>query len=324
VIRRFYVLPLNPEVTTEEAADFVAAFDSADLFIPGVLESCAAVDLDSPTVVWEMTFPDEATYTGPYMTHPYHVGTLDTYLLGDSPERRSHDFGTARYSLAERSRILEEGIRRIVLANIPEDVDVSAVEKLAARADGAVSSTFAADDVGWRSVKGLNWTHVLEQGFTDIAALERYLRTPDGIATSTRDGFRTLGVKARAVRVLTYPFKLKPVEVAPPDPPVDAPVLYTMTARTDPGDIEAFIKLLIRDYDPALARVGAQLVHRWRTCDHGYRNPEVQSTWRLPSFAAFVDFRGLSTAGDDPSFNRFVLEGMPLVKGGTRRFYREL
>ena len=324
MIRRIYVLPLNPGVTTEEAADFVAAFDAADLFIPGVLDSHAAVDLDSPTVVWEMAFPDESTYTGPYMIHPYHVATLDNYLLGDSPERRSHDFGTARYSLLERPRALEEGIRRIVLVNIPEDIDVSAVEELATRGDGAVTSTFAPDDVGWKSVKGLSWTHVLEQGFTDMAALEHYLRTPDGMATSTRDGFRTLGVKARAVRVLTYPFKLKPAGAVPPDPPADAPLLYTMTARTAPGDIDTFIELLVRHYDPALARVGAELVHRWRTCEHAYRDPEIHSTWRLPSFTAFVDFRSLSSAGDDPSWNRFVLRGMPLVKSGTRRFYREV
>jgi len=104
--------------------------------------------------------------------------------------------------------------------------------------------------------------------------------------------------------------------------PEGFPVLYTMTARTAPEDVEAFIGLLVRDYDPSLARVGGKLLHRWRTLDNAYREAEVASTWQLESLTAFKDFRQGTVAGDDPSWNRFVLNGMPLVKSGTRRFYR--
>ena len=38
---------------------------AADRFIPGLLDSSAGVDLDSPTVIWENTFIDEASYSGP-------------------------------------------------------------------------------------------------------------------------------------------------------------------------------------------------------------------------------------------------------------------
>lgn len=324
MIRRIYVLPLKPGLSEAEIEEFVTDFGAAGEHIPGLLDSFAGVDLHSNTVVWEMTFRDEETYTGPYMVHPYHIATLDSYLLGDSPERRSIDFGASRYRVSESTPRLQAGVRRIVLLQLPEGTDTSVIEEIAARGDGMATSVFGSDDLAWQSAKGLTWTHIWEQGFTDLAELERFLRTPEGIATSSRDGYRNLGVRVPALRILTYPFELKPAPSLDDARAEGAPVLYTMTARLAPDDVDTFIDLLVREYDPSIARVGGTLLHRWRTWDHSYRDAEVQSTWQLDSFATFKDFRAGTTSGADPSFNRFVLNGMPLVKSGTRRFYRSV
>jgi hypothetical protein len=321
MLRRIYVLPLNTGLTADQAAEVVTAFDESDRYIAGLIDSAAGIDLDTRTVVWEMSFPQEEAYLGPYMVHPYHIGTLDNYLLRDSPERMTHDFTSARYRVADSVPRLEAGVRRVILLELPDGTDTSAIEALTAPGGDVATSTFGADDIAWKGSKGRTWTHVWEQGFTDMAALERYLRTPAGVATANKDGFRYLGVKPAAVQVLTYPFTLKPAP-APAEIPADGPLLYTITARTAAEDADAFIDMLVRDYDPALARVGGKLLHRWRTVDAGYLDTEVQSTWELDSLSAFRDFRQATVGGGDPSWNQFVTNGMPLVKDGTRRFYR--
>jgi hypothetical protein len=321
MIRRTYILPLRPGITAEQTDELVTAFDETDQYIPGLVDSFAGLDMHTSTVVWEMTFRDEESYTGPYMVHPYHIGTLDNYLLGDSPERLCQDFTSSRYRIPDSAPRLEAGIRRVVLLQLPQDADTAVLDGLAAPGNGVATSTFGTDDLAFRGSKGRKWTHVWEQGFTDMAALSAYLRTPGGAATSTRDGFRYLGLKVTAVQVLTYQFKLKPAQ-SPPGIPPSEPILYTMTARTAIDDADAFIELLVREYDPSLARAGGRLLHRWRTLDHAYGETEVQSTWQLESLTAFKDFRQATVGGDDPSFNRFVVNGMPLVKSGTRRFYR--
>ncbi|MCG2621243.1 hypothetical protein LVY72_04865 [Arthrobacter sp. I2-34] len=321
MIRRFYVMPLNPGATEERIDEFLKALSDSDRFISGLLDSSAGVDLDTRTVVWEMTFVDEETYTGPYMVHPYHMATLDNYLIADSPESLAHDIDTTRYTLPDSVPRLEEGVRRVVLMKLPEGTDTSMLETLAAQGEGMAASVFSPDNVAWRfPTKDLNWTHVWEQGFTDMAALNHYLKTAEGIACSSLEGFKRLGIDARSLKILTYPFKLKPAQSPPNIPSEPFPILYTITARTALEDVDTYIDLLERDYDPPLADVGAKLLHRWRTVDHAYTEAEVQSTWQLDSVAAFSDLRIMTVT--NPSWNRFVLEGMPLVRSGTRRFYR--
>ena len=86
MIRRFYILPLMPGVPDAQVQEMIAVLGAADRFIPGLLDSSAGVDLDSRTVIWENTFVDEASYSGPYMVHPYHIGAIDNYVMPDSPE----------------------------------------------------------------------------------------------------------------------------------------------------------------------------------------------------------------------------------------------
>ena len=321
MIRRFYVMPLNPGVTGGRVDEFLEALSDSDRFISGLLDSSAGVDIDSRTVVWEMTFVDEETYTGPYMVHPYHMATLDNYLIADSPESVAHDIDTTRYKLPDTAPRLEAGLRRIVLLNLPEGTDTSVLEALAARGEGMATSVFSPDNVAWRfSAKGLKWTHIWEQGFTDMAALKDYLKTSEGVACSSLEGFKRRGVDVGALKILTYPFKLKSAQSPPAIPSETFPILYAITARTALEDVDTYIDLLEKDYDPPLADVGAKLLHRWRTVDQAYSEAEVQSTWQLDSVAAFSDLRLMTVT--DPSWNRFVLNGMPLVRSGTRRFYR--
>jgi hypothetical protein len=313
-------MPLNPGVTEAKIQEFLQAYNETDRFIPGLLDSAAGVDFDSKTVVWENNFVDEEVYSGPYMVHPYHAHTLDNYLLSDSPECITHDIFTVRYQLPEGTPRLDRGIRRVVLLKLPDGADISALETLAARPDGMATSVFSPDNVGWVSAKGRAWTHIWDQGFNDIAALERFLKTREGIASSSLEGFRRLGADVDTIKIFTYPFELKPSQSPAALAAETFPIFYTITARMDFGDVDTFIGLLERDYDPFLADDGIRLMHRWRTVDGSSGVAEVQSTWQLGSFAAFDAWR--AKAYFDPRWNRFARDAMPLVKGGTRRFYR--
>lgn len=322
MIRRFYVMPLDADVADADLERFVSDVGDSDRFIPGLVDSFAAVDRDSRTVVWEMSFVDEETYTGPYMVHPYHISTLDNYLLGDSPERVVHDIGATRYRVPLDAPRLERGVRRILLMSLPDGADTTPLQKLATPGAHVATSVFSADDLGWRSAKGLVWTHIWEQGFTDMAALNAYLRTPEGIASSQRDGLRRLGVTISALKVLTYPFSIKSRPTPEQTPPDTSPILCVLTTRTKPEDADAFLRLLEGAYDQVLAAAGAKLLSRLHSVEQAYAEHEIQSTWQFDSFDAFRLFRSSTAGFTDPVWNHFVADGMPLVTSGTRRFYR--
>jgi hypothetical protein len=323
VIRRFYILPLKPGVSDGEVEEFVRALDDSDRFIPGLIDSSAGVDVENRTVVWENTFIDEATYSGPYMVHPYHIATIDGFVMADSPECLTQDIVATRYQLAGAIPQIPKGIRRLVLMNVADGSDVAPIEALAAAPDGMATSVLRPDDVGWVSAKGRPWTHIWEQGFTDPEALHRYLQTRDGVVGSSKEGIGRLGVELEAFKVLTCPFELKPAEAQSPAPMrPDAPVLYTITAQTSVDDADTYLDLLERCYDPSVANAGGTLLHRWRSVDQAYAETEITSTWRVDSLAAYSDLRAKTYF--DPDWNRFVRDAMPLVRGGTRRFHREV
>ncbi len=56
MIRRFYILPVNPGVPDAKVQEMIGVLSAADRFIPGLLDSSAGVDFDSRTVLWENTF----------------------------------------------------------------------------------------------------------------------------------------------------------------------------------------------------------------------------------------------------------------------------
>jgi hypothetical protein len=319
MIRRFYILPLKPGVGDGEVEEFINALSATDRFIPGLLDSSAGLDFDSRTVLWENSFVDEATYSGPYMAHPYHAATIDSYVMADSPGCLTHDTFTVRYRSPAGTPRLQAGVRRLVLMNLAEGADASPIEALAADAAGMATSALRPDDIGWVSAKGRAWSHVWEQGFVDRQALDRYLRTREGIAGSSLEGLKRLGADVASLKILACPFALKPA--APPSPPpADAfPTFYTITARTAVEDVDAYVGLLEACYDPYVAEAGGRLVQRLRTVEQGYELAEVQSTWEIRSVAAYHDMR-LKTGAE--TWKRFVRDAMPLVQGGSRRFYR--
>ena len=322
MIRRFYVLPLMAGVPDEKVQEMIDVLSAADRFIPGLSDSSAGVDLDSPTVLWENTFVDEASYSGPYMVHPYHIGAIDNYVMPDSPECITDNTYATRYTTPDAAQEVRGGIRRVLLMKAAADADPSALEALAALPPGMAASAFGADDVGWVSAKGRPWTHIWEQSFTDSAQLKSYLSTPDGMACSSVEGFAGLGIHLGSLKVFTCPFEFSPVEdQSPPAPPHDvSPVLYSITARTAAADADVYIDLLERHYDPFMVEGGCPLLSRRRTVDQGYLEAEVCSTWQIDSLSAYSDLRATTIA--DPQWTAFVKDAMPLVLGGSRRFHR--
>jgi len=317
MIRRFYILPLDHGVSDENAQDLARSFSDADLFIDGLWESASGVDLDSRTVIWEHNFIDEETYAGPYMVHPYHCQTLDHFLLPDSPGRISHDFFTARYTIPKDSKRLGKGIRRVLLLHIEEGSDLSSLENFDAEGAGMAMSVFSPENVAWVSVKGRSCTHIWDQGFADMTALERFLMSPVGLETSSREGLRRMGVNVERLQIFTYPFELKDRQV-PAELSKASPIFYSMTAQLDPKDVDTFVALLEQDYDPFLAEHGTKLVHRWRGVEGSSALLDVQSVWQLESFDVFSQWRIPLNLRD----NHFLREAMSLAKGGSRRFYR--
>ena len=323
MIRRYYILPLRPGVDDRRVRELLDVLRAADRFIPGLVDSSADLDLGSRTVVWENTFVDEASYSGPYMVHPYHIAAIDDYVMADSPECLTQDIYATRFQTPDASQALRSGVRRVLLLNLGSPEDADAVRAMAASADGMEVSSFGADDVGWVSAKGRPWTHIWEQAFTDIDQLTRYLATRDGIARSTREGFSRLGVDVRSLQVFTCPFELTRLELqTPPTTEPEGPVRYTITARVDVDDVDRFVELLERLYDPVMADAGAPLVERYRTVRQGYLQVEVTSSWRIDALALYSDIRASTYA--DPAWNEFVRDAMPLVRGGTRRFATDL
>jgi hypothetical protein len=322
MIRRFYVLPLRAGVPDAAVSEFLTVLSAADRFIPGLRDSSAALDLASPTVLWENTFVDEASYSGPYMVHPFHIGAIDDFLMADSPACITQDIFTVRHQTPDATQPLRSGIRRVLLLNVDTEADAAAIESLAAAPDAMAASAFGADDVGWVSAKGRAWTHVWEQAFTDRAQLDRYLTTRDGLACSSVEGFGRLGIAVRSLRILTCPFELRPAEQQSPAPMPsdDGPVRYSITARCAADDADRYCELLERLYDPFMADNGGRLLDRVRTVGHGYLESEVRSTWELGSLADYSDLRARTYA--DPGWKAFVRDAMPMVVGGSRRFDR--
>lgn len=320
MIRRFYIMPLNAGLSKEQVDELVSGMNTTDEFLDGISDSWTGLDEDTATAIWENNLINEEMYSGPYMHHPYHAGTLDEYLMGDSPRCWTHDTFTVRYMMDDSQPRPEKGIRRLMLLKIPEEDGTSALEALAASPAHMTASVFKADTVGWVSPKGRAWTHVWEQSFADRDALNSYLQTREGKASASMEGLKRLDVKLDALKIFTYAFDVSKQKRAQPISDEPFPTFYAINARLKIEDADTFVDLLRTCYDPYVSDAGGKLAHRFRTVASGYPWAEVQSAWELKSVAAFHDLRMKS--GSDPRWTKFVTDAMPLILEGSRRFYR--
>ncbi len=320
MIRRFYIMPLNAGLTKEQVDELVSGMNATDEFLDGISDSWTGLDEDTATAIWENNLINEEMYSGPYMHHPYHAGTLDEYLMADSPRCWTHDTFTVRYMMDDDQPRPEKGIRRLMLLKIPEDAGTAELEALAASPAHMSASVFKADTIGWVSPKGRAWTHVWEQSFADREVLKTYLQTRDGQATTSMERLKRLGVDLDALKVFTYSFDVSERKHAKPISDEEIPAFYALTARLKIDDADTFIDLLRTCYDPYVTEAGGKLHQRFRTVEAGYPWVEVQSIWELKSVAAYHDLR--MGTGRHPGWTRFVTDAMPLVIDGSRRFYR--
>ena len=319
MIRRQYVLPLRPDASPAVVEEMLEVLRDADRFIPGLLDSSAAVADGGTTVIWENSFVDEAAYTGPYMVHPYHVAAIDDFLMPDSPTALVFRSYAARFTTDDATQTLRSGIRRVVLLSLDSDEQIAAVEALTTDPPSMTTSAFGRDDVGWVSGKGRAFTHVWEQGFVDRDELQAHLDAADG---SGADRLAELGLDDDAMEIFVHPFSLRPTDEQdpPPMPADDVAVLYSLTHRVTSEDAAELLGLLERHYDPFMADNGARLVGRTRSVEGGYPMVEIDSAWELPSLASYNDMRsGLAMATD---WGLFVRDSIPLIRGGRRRFHR--
>jgi hypothetical protein len=222
MLRRFEIYALRPDAPVERVRALESACRRCGSFIPEVLDSAVGRNRSEAPVhlVWEHAYASAEAY-GRYMVHPYHAVVLDRYLLQDSPERIVVDdplgAGLVGYSCDGPAYRMSGGVRRVVLLRIraqssPEDVARlrHALEHAPGDAPDMVVSVVGANTMGPAWFDGVTpitgpprWTHVWEQGFPDLHALESYRRGDSPMAEVERSGWEhcTGGIVTRSVEL---------------------------------------------------------------------------------------------------------------------------
>ena len=153
------------------------------------------------------------------MVHPYHAVVIDRYLLPDAPERIVIDgpLGAGLYGYGCDTPVVPDagGIRRLVLLRVDAgavgaDVARSAatLERRRDEVPDMVVSVMAANTMGSAWFDGVTpvmgpprWTHIWEQGFSTLDALDAYRRGDSTLAAVERAGWdeadRTASSSAR-------------------------------------------------------------------------------------------------------------------------------
>jgi hypothetical protein len=208
VIRRFEIYGVGPDTAGSGVAALENACRRCGEFIPEVLHSRVGRDSTGPgtRLVWEHAFASPEAYRR-YMVHPYHADVLDRYILNDSPERVVVDDGLGAglvgYFCDGPVFELSAGVRRLVLLRLDRSASPAEIHRLTQTvADGP-----ADDGRLILSVVGVNtlgaawfdavtpitgrprWTHLWEQGFENLDALDAYRDGPSPLAEAERRGF---------------------------------------------------------------------------------------------------------------------------------------
>ena len=208
MLRRFEVYALRSDAPAARVGALESACRDCGRFIPEVLDSVVGVNRSEAPVdlVWEHAFASPEAYRR-YMVHPYHATVLDRYLLQDSPERVVVDdplgAGLVGYGCDVPSYRMEGGVRRLVLLRLHAGAPSQEIDRLRDALQGAtadvpemVVSVMAANTMGSAWFDGVTtitgppkWTHVWEQGFRSLDALESYRRGDSPLARSERSGW---------------------------------------------------------------------------------------------------------------------------------------
>lgn len=222
MLRRFEVYALRPDAPVERVRDLEEACRRCGRFIPEVLDCAVGQNRsDAPVqLVWEHAYASPEAYRR-YMVHPYHAVVVDRYLLPDAPGRIVIDgplgAGLYGYACDTPSYRMRGGVRRLVLLRVGTGASEAEVSKLREALEGApedvpdmVVSIMAANTMGSAWFDGVTpimgpprWTHLWEQGFPSLDALESYRHGVSATAGIERAGWErgTRGVVSRAAEL---------------------------------------------------------------------------------------------------------------------------
>jgi hypothetical protein len=193
MLRRYEMYSLHPDASPADVQRLTESFLQCGRFIPEVLDSAVGTNLsDAPVrLVWEHAYDSPAAYQR-YMVHPFHACILDRGLLADSPERivTSNDFGAGLvgYQCDGPVYRMAAGVRRLVLVDLSPDRSLAAaarfteaVERASDGTEGLTVSVVAENSMASAWFDGVTpitppprWSHVWEQGWDSLAALEAY------------------------------------------------------------------------------------------------------------------------------------------------------
>jgi len=208
MLRRFEVYALRPDAPQDRVRALEAACRDCGLFIPEVLDCATGANLSTAPVqlVWEHAYASPEAYRR-YMVHPYHAVVIDRYLLPDAPERIAIDgplgAGLYGYACDAPSYRMTGGVRRLVLLRLDTGAGEDALsemqgllEETARHVPGMTVSVLGANSMGSAWFDGVTpvmgpprWTHVWEQGFVDLDALDAYRRGDSTVADVERAGW---------------------------------------------------------------------------------------------------------------------------------------
>lgn len=184
MLRRFEAYSFKPRVTPDEIDELAGVLVRTGRYLPEVLASAVGRNTSAVPVdlVWEHAYDSPAAYDR-YMHHPYHICVLDRFLLPESPEcltasRRELRCGLFGYDLDGAAVVDDAAWRRIVLLQASGAADPARVpDALLAlegeRGAGLVGSVVAPNTMGLTWYPD-GWTHVWEQAFAEVSALEAF------------------------------------------------------------------------------------------------------------------------------------------------------
>jgi len=211
MLRRFEVYALRPDAPADGVRALEKACRLCGRYIPEVLDCAVGRNLsDAPVqLVWEHAYVSPDAYRR-YMVHPYHAVVVDRHLLPDAPERIVIDgpLGAGLYGYAcdtPAYRMSGGGVRRLVLLRVDNEASETDLSRLRRELERTpehvpemVVSVMAANSMGSAWFDGVTpimgpprWSHLWEQGFPSLDALDSYRRGESAMAGVERAGWDT-------------------------------------------------------------------------------------------------------------------------------------